>query len=421
MGSDYDGAMRAWLIPAVMVSACGGGGGGDPVLPDAGIPGDVTVTAYRVAPPFDVASNLDITAIDPDGTSRSTVTDATGTATIDVAPGGSVAAVYLEDHAVHMVVGAEPGDTLTFGYPLLPLDRGTEVGTLTVTMPTIPSVTSYSVHSSCGGASAIQPPVTLTIYSTCPATDDLVVLADNGNAFDGILGYAVLSSVSLDAGGSASVGAWETPTSLTLSVDDFSPEVLNYFLLAAGTVEGEGYGSILAGTGDVTSTGPSATATLHWAPVGDSARALLSTNSYEGQHRVSDPIAPDATSHTFVMNGLPWITDVSVDLAQATANITIDGDYPFDRADVAFSGRTSDSVAVSWTVTAPAPTTEGATAIPFVMLPDPFDQLNPVTDIPDVWPSVSLQDAVADDGYDDARQHQPTEDASTGGTRTVTR
>jgi hypothetical protein len=417
-------ALVGLAVAAWWVAACGSGPEDTPDAggPDGAIPGAVTVTTLLPDPPYGIASGVDVVAIDPDGTSRATVTDDAGSASVSVAPGGSVAALYQGEHGptVQMVLGAEPGDSLTFGYPPAGPDHGTDLGTMTVDAPTVAGATHYVVLSSCARGDASLPPVTLTVYADCPATDDLVVYASNGNAFDGLLGYAVLPAEAIADGGSATVGAWQTPSSLSLSVDDLPPDALNYFFLAAAYVGSDPGGSILTGTGDLPTSGASATTTLHWAPIGDSSQVLLWTNSFDGQAEIVDPIAPDATSHEFAMNGIPWITDVSLDLDTSTMRVTVGGDYAFDRTDLTFNARMSDGLPVRWELTAPPATTAGETAVTFPTLPEPFTSLNPASlfDPSISRPGATLTDYVSIDGYADARA-RPTEAQIQAGVRWV--
>src|SRR6185312_7493234 len=109
---------RSLLLFALV--ACDGGAGAGPDPDAGGPPGPVTVTTFYDGSTDDRGPQrgIDVLAIDPDGTTRATQSDASGHAELDVVAGGSVVAIYPAMYGgsdVTAVLSVVPGDDLVFG------------------------------------------------------------------------------------------------------------------------------------------------------------------------------------------------------------------------------------------------------------------------------------------------------------------
>src|SRR5262249_12043424 len=135
-------------------------------------------------------------------------TDANGSATIKVYPGGSVTAVYKHAATVDMGtdlitwVGVKPGDTLTFGNrnPSTVNQPNPDLGAVNYSWPALANATSYDVFSSCAFNGASAPATTLTVheFSNCHHDPMDVLFLAFGST--GLMGYSFRSNVTFSDG-----------------------------------------------------------------------------------------------------------------------------------------------------------------------------------------------------------------------------
>jgi hypothetical protein len=209
----------------------------DAVMIDADLSGNATVVTQTVMFGGAIGANvgmIDIVSTLPNNeVLTSGATDAGGTATIKVYPGGSVTALYKHpnDTGNDLItwVGVKPGDTLTFGSRQLTLGgvANPALGPQTYTWPAVPAgTTSVQVFTSCGSSSvaAATTSIVLTESTTCHKEPmDIVFRALNASA---VAGYGFLSNRAFSNGATVTLGAWTVAIpNATVNITGLRPEI----------------------------------------------------------------------------------------------------------------------------------------------------------------------------------------------------
>lgn len=203
---------------------------------DADLGGDATVVTEAAlfggtiggkVGDIDIVSNL------PNNMVLATAkTDASGSATIRVYPGGTVTAIYKHtvDAGTDLITwaGVKPGDTLTFGNRQFSTNgqMNTTLGTQTYTWPALAGVTSFQIFTSCGGTgvASTATSVATTEVSTCHREPmDVLFRALNGNT---VVGYGFRSNVTFTNGGTVALGGWVSPAPMgSINITGLPPEI----------------------------------------------------------------------------------------------------------------------------------------------------------------------------------------------------
>jgi hypothetical protein len=202
---------------------------------DADLSGSATVVTEAVltGTPGSKAGNIDVVSHLPNNMILATATtDANGSATIKVYPGGSVTAIYT--HTVDMGAdlitwaGVKPGDTLTFGSrQILPPGPSMSLGTQTLQWPALGGVTQFQATTACGTTSTAVATATSMIQSESSACHkepmDILFRAFNGST---LVAYGFRSNVAFASGGTVTLGAWTTTIpNVTINVTGLPPEI----------------------------------------------------------------------------------------------------------------------------------------------------------------------------------------------------
>lgn len=234
-----DIALRLGLISALLTGCGKVAGNAGPV--DAGIDADLSgnATVVTQAALFGgtvgaKVGNIDIVSHLPNNMVLATaMTDASGSATIKVYPGGSVTAVYKHtiDMGADLITwaGVKPGDTLIFGSRQFSTVGRTSqsLGSQNFTWPALTGATQFQVITSCGSFSvfsATATSLTASESNLCHQDPmDVVFRAFNGST---LIGYGFRPNVMFTSGGTVALGAWTTmiPTG-TVNISGLPPEV----------------------------------------------------------------------------------------------------------------------------------------------------------------------------------------------------
>ncbi len=288
--------------------------------------GDVTVTTHSrccTEPAGTLDANIPVFSIQPDGTAGPTgTTDATGKVTLSgVQAGASITAVYptgTTSFQLVTVLAVKPGDNIVLGDEYTNgLPSGT--GTMTVTYPTVPGATNYTVYSPCsldsaGGAGLS---VTVNLNCTTPTANLLVVaLDDSGN----VIAAGVLHGVTFTNGQTVALAAWTTSsaTNFTESISGLIPEVNYVYMLSEAVVDGT---TRLQQSNSMAPASGAASLMFDVPGVGDRtfASAQLSRNGQVGRQVTYRNGPGDATTATFPAPTLPWLGQVIINSAAQSA------------------------------------------------------------------------------------------------------
>lgn len=345
---------------------------------DAPSAGPVTVTTQTRfydggQPPFTPQGNIIVVAVRPDGTlADMQTTDATaGTATLNAYPGDSVTAIYphISDAGADLTTfyGVKPGDTLTFGLRFSQPVTSQTLGSMTVTMPALPS-TEYFAYTSCANAAfgtTASGTITESNYCHSEPMDILVVARD---ATSHVLTQAgLVPSINFQSGGTASLAQWRPATTTkTLGLTGLSPDVVSvsteiYEMANDTVIFGNGFGG-------PPSNGQYTTSPFEWPGQGtrEVNRITLNRQGPWTQMAIHDNHDATTAPYSLAVPMLPpWLTSSYIvsGPAQMAAWFPVgDGPQKGALANVYWS---HNSASYSWSFIVPP----GQTAINFPKLP----------------------------------------------------
>ncbi|HVO29864.1 MAG TPA: carboxypeptidase-like regulatory domain-containing protein [bacterium] len=256
------------LLALVVLAAfaCRGGSGGGGETP--------TPTATPTGSPTPVIGSVSVTALD--GTSvpqpgvdvfvqssagalqQSLVTNSAGVAVAQNVLAGSMVTVARpglnpNEVTVQTITGVIPGDAITVTPPTL-IDNPTNLGSMTVNLPTIAGAAFYEVETVCGSSSNATPTVSLAVTSDCVTVAgrfDLIALAFD--ATGNVTNYASMTNVLFANAGSVNVPAWTAAATLAASFIDAPAGTTSVSWIASAL---DANGSILLASPAVLSPGP---------------------------------------------------------------------------------------------------------------------------------------------------------------------
>jgi hypothetical protein len=342
---------------------------------DATPAGDVTVTTYSrccddkwKTPKADIQ----VVSIQPDGSPGPTgMTDANGTATLSgVKQGASVTVAYPLTGGGYQLVttmGVKPGDNLVYGDIYNPNATG-GTGNITINFPAIAAAANIYAYYACNGngstTAGATTSITLPVNCDLPTTNVLLVATDDGGV---VVGTGIVKGVTLADAQSGTLASWNTVTangfteSMSGAFDQVN-EVDFYAQTVADGVAGDqvrqyqsGYGYVSQPTGTpsiMTTVGP-----------GDRifAWATLYPNLAVGNKEAYVAVAPTATSASFDVPGLPWLTSISVASAAEAATWFNVGKGSYDGSVAFLNWCRSDGgegcTSSDWTIIIPPGTT----------------------------------------------------------------
>ncbi|MBA3405189.1 MAG: hypothetical protein H0U13_10995 [Gemmatimonadaceae bacterium] len=289
--------------------------------PDADETGNATVVTQAAL--FGGMVGVEVGAVDiVSMTAANTVleakqTDASGNATIKVAPGGTVTAIYKHttDQGADLItwVGVKPGDTLKFGNrnPTF-AGMNTQLGSQTYAWPAQGGVTSYFAATSCSFSSfgnALSG--VMNEASFCHREPmDVLYLATTNNI---LTHYNFRQNVAFTNGGTVSINSWAAAVNATVNITGMPPEVTNLSGRFAVVMDNATTERAVAGGGSFTGapSGGAFTGNFSWSPTGERTVASLTLNRSLGnffQMRVLDSLPASATSWTVASAQLPpWL------------------------------------------------------------------------------------------------------------------
>jgi hypothetical protein len=208
---------------------------------DAPAAGTVTVITRTRYPDLDAPlANVPVIAVAPDGTLRdSGVSDATGTATLDVIAGDSVTAIYPVgtngNQDLLTTLAVEPGDTLTYGAYILDF---TDTGGLAVTWPPATDISAWYLYTDCSsayGGSGTTLAGEVQRYANCTndTTDVMIVGHATGDGQPSV--WAKLEDVAW-ASGAATFTTYQNAPTVTIAASGIPPEISYFELSPYGTM-----------------------------------------------------------------------------------------------------------------------------------------------------------------------------------------
>jgi len=293
--------------------------------PDADLSGNATVhTKAAVAGQVLNAAIADVDVISnlPNGNVLATgKTDAAGSATIKVYPGGAVTALYHHSGTntgadLFTFVGVAPGDTLEFGQKVIPFTgTNTNLGSQTYTWPASPNagVTNYRVQTSCTSTSVAAPgtsSLALAEFAACNR-NPMRILYTTTTSNPTTLVNCGVRTTAFGSGDTVALGAWSNAvagsgnlTGLPASVTSSS---VSLSAVVGGTIE-----LMLLGGGSAggAPTGGAFTGNFPWCPnLGERtvARVNLARPGF-GSIVVMDSLPATAASVTVASPMLPpWV------------------------------------------------------------------------------------------------------------------
>lgn len=392
--------------------------------PDADESGDVTVLAKAALANQTPGSNIadvDIISTLPNGDVFATAkTGGDGSATIKVVPGGSVTAAYKRttDMGYEFItfMAVKPGDTLEFGNRNPNnISPSTSIGSFTYSWPAAPgSPNIYRAHTSCTTAQATHPTLSAAAdeRTDCHKEPMDVLFTAHTVGTNVLQNFAFRSNVAFTAGGSTSIGGWNTAVAATANITGIPTEVIGANTVNtrfAAVLDGNSERSILgAGNASGAASGGAFTGNFQWGSLGERTLATL-TMSRPGnfaQMRVIDFLPANATSWTVASPMLPpWLEgsflqssvnrSVEWSLVPGSTGMTHDTVLLHTQWSVTIGGMPHQS---QWHFIAPPDTTR----IQYPKLPASFNDILPSSEVfigiaqlkPIEIPTVSNYDAI---------------------------
>jgi hypothetical protein len=239
------GTVLRGLFVATWLAGCGSVSGTKPIdggstmdAVDADLAGNATVVTAAALFGGTIGAkvgNIDIVSNMPDNTALATAkTDAGGSATIKVYPGGSVTAIYK--HTVDLGsdlitwVGVKPGDTLTFGSRKFSTVGQTDIslGSATFSWPGLAGASQYKIWTMCNtNALSGAPGTTSLTASEFPSChqEPMTVLYTALDGNNALANFGTRTGVTFAAGGSIVLPTWSAAATGTISISGLPPEV----------------------------------------------------------------------------------------------------------------------------------------------------------------------------------------------------
>jgi hypothetical protein len=335
-------------------------------------------------------SDIDIVSMLPNNMVLATAkTDANGSATIKVYPGGSVTAIYKHvatiDPGADLITwaGVKPGDTLTFGSRVFSTagQTSTTLGTQTYSWPAFTGASSYDVFTSCTGIGTAATSVVGSESSLCHREPMDVLYGAFGAG--GLIAYNFRSNVPFANGGSVAIGGWSPVATGSISVTGLPAEITSVSGNFRTILDSNDEVS-LGGSYNGTPTGGAFSGTFNWHPTGERSVGLLSLNrnGFSAMH-VYDSFSASTLTQTVAAPSLtPWLqSSPTASAALRTANW-----FLVPEASSVYDGQVlhlnwnhtvaAMNVPFQWSIILPP----GPTAIDLPALPAQFNDSLPATE-----------------------------------------
>jgi hypothetical protein len=349
------------------------------------------VTAFT---PGTAAPMIDVVSLRPNNTvADMTQTDATGHASIQIYPGGTVTAIFK--HTVGNDMGADlatitdvqANDTLTFTPPNAFNSGGgnTVVGQMTANWPSLgapPAIGWYYVWTPCGQwyAPYTVSSVTFTEYDYCHKSPmQMGYVAYNTSGV--IVSYGFQTSVAFTSGGSTLLPAWSPPKAITLTAPAFAMDISTVYTYTLQVLNGRtGFEQF---NGDFMPSMAYAPPTY---PMPDGARVVGFADFVRKGSSTSQSVydAISGTSWAIAQpTELPWVPASAFSLPDHKIAWFADGTTPYDGI-AAIVGWQRQTMAgpppVFNTYTWTFAIKPGESELTYPVLPSPFDMVAPTLD-----------------------------------------
>jgi hypothetical protein len=312
------------ILPVTLVVGCGKVSNGPPVdaavdSVDADLSGDATIVTEAALFGSKIGAkvgNIDIISMFPDNMVLAMAkTDAGGSATIKVYPGGTVTAVYRHtiDMGADLItwVDVKPGDTLTFGSRQLSTagQPNPSLGTQTFTWPALAGATEYDVFTSCPGgvfAPGTATSVVETEFTTCHQDPmDVLYIAFGAT---GLTNFGFRSNVTFAGGGTVALGGWSAVQPGSINITGLPSEITS---LSGNfsTILDANRTFNFAGTYNGTPTGGAFSATFPWHSTGErTVGSVVLARPGFSSIRVLDSFSTNTLTQTVAAPALtPWV------------------------------------------------------------------------------------------------------------------
>ncbi len=365
------------------------------------------------------AGNIDVVSLRPDGSVAGTIkTNGAGQASIPVYPGGTVTAIYPrgDGAGAELVTFADvkPGDTLTFGREVQN-QASTEVGQITVTLPSLMGASYYYVLNDCN-YSYVSPNTTgggatarLVDYTSCHGSNNQVVLAlalDSSGTLKASMSMPItyVNNTTYTFGNN-----WVTAPTASLTVSGLSPEIyyVNFNLATAlyktpfqAVTGGSPMGNAISAMAPFPPVGPRALAQVDLVRSGSFGPTILfsALPTNDLKLTVNAPALPPWLSAAVIkpaLGGAAWFpVGGAGSSGLPSSHDAVVGQMNYGRNDG------PNYLNFSWTFIIPPTETE----FKLPVLPAPFESLQPrVNDGSTYSNTLTLLEVPSVDGYDDAR------------------
>jgi hypothetical protein len=311
------------ILPVTLLVGCGKVSNGPAVdaaadSVDADLSGDATIVTEAALFGAKIGTrvgNIDIISMFPDNMVLAMAkTDAGGSATIKVYPGGTVTAVYR--HTVDMGadlitwVGVKPGDTLMFGSRQFSTSGqpNPSLGTQTFTWPALAGATEFDVFTSCSGAFAPGTATSIveTEFTTCHQDPmDVVYLAFGAN---GLTNFGFRSNVTFVNGGTVALGGWSALQTGSINITGL-PSEISSLSGTFNTILDSNKTLSFGGSYNGTPTGGAFSATFPWHSTGErTVGSVVLTRTGFASIRVLDSFSSNTLTQTVAAPALtPWV------------------------------------------------------------------------------------------------------------------
>jgi hypothetical protein len=332
--------------------------------------------------------NIDLISTAADNTVLAvTRSDARGNATIKVAPGGSVTAVYrhIVDPGTDLItwVGVKPGDTLTFGSRSFSPSgqKSTDLGSQTYTWPSQPGATDYVVFTPCT-STGVGTNLTVTLVESSLCHEDPMDIVFTASDDTAITHYGFRTEVPFESGSTVSILSWMPVQSGSINITGLPSEISSLegkFFTIYNSGNARGLGDPYTGT----PTGGAFSATFRAVPTGKrTVGSVTLARSGFNSIQILDAFSVDTKVQTVAAPQLtPWLQGrPTASPALRTASWFIVGEassvYDGQLLDLSWSHVGSTKFApYAWHFILPP----GQTSITYPALPPPFDDAIPLS------------------------------------------
>ncbi len=408
------------ILSILIAAACGkvrlpgasqgdGGGSADGGGGDATAPGPVSVTVLSFDGLRTPVEGIKVAFFEADGEHRATVdTDAEGTATAELAPGGAVVALVaggtlgVPSRMARAVLGVAPGDDIVIGGDAFV--GGAQVAAMTLTLPVLTGATFYTVYTPCGTFGDGTNVVPLYFYSGCDLDSFAYVALASGDAGPSFAREE--EAAVIDGGNYDATSAWQMTPTRPFRFTGVPAEALSIEVGVSAVRAGDQQLDLFLARGSAPAGEDMLTLRPERIPGYDETMiygVVRAEQASLGVFQFARWLGPDeSTDSDLAALMLPWISPVAFDSATRSLRWRIVGGGDYDVTYLTLIASVDDGetlVETQWYVEAPP-------GIEEIVLPELPDDLSDyyLPDPQNVYAYGQIVDSDQLDGYPAARQ-----------------